>query len=309
MQYTSDNRPTTGLALGFSAYLLWGFFPIFFKALVEVSPPEILAHRIIWSTLFLVLLISGRKQWQVLAAILKNRRDLLRLLLTAVLISTNWLVFIIAVEAGYVLQASLGYFITPLVNVLLGRLLLGERLRFWQKTSVCLVTVGVLCQVFVVGQFPWIALVLASTFGLYGLMRKTASFDSLTGLTGETLVITPIALAYLAWLAFDGNMVFMHEALRLDLLLPASGIVTAIPLLLFAAATRRLRLATIGFLQYITPTLHFLLAVLLYKEPFTAAHMLSFALIWAALIIYSIDATRTINPAQPLPEPQSDPAR
>jgi chloramphenicol-sensitive protein RarD len=295
----SDNRPTTGLALGFSAYLLWGFFPVFFKALVDVTPLEILAHRIIWSTLFLVLLISGRKQWRVLSAILKNRKDCLRLLVTAILISTNWLVFIIAIESGYVLQASLGYFITPLVNVLLGRLLLSERLRSWQKVSVCLVVIGVLCQIFVVGPFPWIALILASTFGLYGLMRKTASFDSLTGLTGETLVITPIALAYLIWLALSDNMVFWHGALKFDLLLPASGIVTAIPLLLFAAATRRLRLSTIGFLQYITPTLHFLLAVLLYKESFTAAHMLSFALIWTALIIYSIDATRAIGTTRP----------
>ena len=308
MSLTSDNRPTTGLALGFSAYLLWGFFPVFFKALVEVTPLEILAHRIIWSTLFLVLLISGRKQWHVLSSILKNRKDRLRLLLTAILISTNWLVFIIAVEAGYVLQASLGYFMTPLVNVLLGRLLLSEYLRFWQKISVGLVAIGVLCQIFVVGQFPWIALVLASTFGLYGLMRKTASFDSLTGLTGETLVITPIALAYLAWLGINDNMVFWHGALKLDLLLPASGIITAIPLLLFAAATRRLRLSTIGFLQYITPTMHFLLAVLLYKEPFSAAHMVSFALIWGALIIYSIDATRAIGMARPATEPQIDPA-
>ncbi len=308
MSLTSDNKPTTGLALGFSAYLLWGFFPVFFKALVDVTPLEILAHRIIWSTLFLVLLISGRKQWHVLSAILKNRKDRLRLLLTAILISTNWLVFIIAIEAGYVLQASLGYFMTPLVNVLLGRLLLSEYLRFWQKISVGLVAVGVLCQIFVVGQFPWIALVLASTFGLYGLMRKTASFDSLTGLTGETLLITPIAMAYLVWLALSDTMIFWHGVPKFDLLLPASGIVTAIPLLLFAAATRRLRLSTIGFLQYITPTLHFLLAVLLYKEPFSAAHMVSFALIWGALIIYSIDATRAIGMARPATEPQSDPA-
>ena len=297
MSVATRDHSSAGLAFGLSAYFVWGFFPVFFKALVDVSPPEILAHRIVWSTLFLALLVSVRRQWPVLLGIISNRKDLLRLLLTALLISINWLVFIMAVEAGYVLQSSLGYFITPLVNIMLGRILLGERLRPWQKLSVSLATVGVLCQVFVVGEFPWIALVLASTFGLYGLLRKTAAYDSLTGLAGETLIITPVALLYLAWLAGAGQLAFMHGALRHDLLLPASGIVTAIPLLLFAAATRRLRMATIGFLQYITPSLHFLLAVLLYREPFTAGNLFSFVLIWLALALYSVDAARAIRSA------------
>ncbi len=302
MPSSSNSNPVAGLALGFSAYLVWGFFPVFFKALIEVTPLEILAHRIVWSTLFLAILISGRRQWPVLIRIVKNRKDFFRLLLTAVLISINWLVFIIAVESGYVLQASLGYFITPLVNILLGRMLLAERLRPWQKASVGLAATGVIWQIIIVGQFPWIALILAATFGLYGLMRKTAAFDSLTGLAGETLVITPFALAYLLWLAMGSDMIFLHGELRLDLLLAASGVVTAIPLLLFAASTRRLRLATIGFLQYITPTLHFLLAVLIYREPFNMVNMVSFILIWVALAVYSADTTRSIRKRPIIPQ-------
>jgi len=304
---SSDSSPAGGLAFGFSAYLVWGFFPVFFKQLVAVTPLEILAHRIAWSALFLALLISLRRQWPELSRLLSRPSDLRRMVLSALLISTNWLVFIMAIEAGYVLQSSLGYFMTPLVNILLGRLILGETLRPWQKLSVALAIAGVLCQVFVVGQFPWVALTLASTFGLYGLLRKTATFDALTGLTGETLVLMPVALGYIAWLLAGDRMLFLHHTLSVDLLLPASGIVTAIPLLLFAVAARRLRLSTIGFLQYMTPTFHFLLAVLLYHEPFGTAHLASFVLIWLALAVYMADAThslrRPLAPAAPPANP------
>ena len=273
--------------------------------MLEVTPLEILAHRIIWSALFLAILITGRKQWQTLTRLLTNRKDFIRLLTAAILISTNWLVFIVAVEAGYILQSSLGYFISPLITILLARLLLAERLRLWQKISVALAAVGVLCQVVMVGQFPWIAIILALSFGLYGLLRKTSSFDSLTGLAGETLVITPVALAYLAWLTSGNNMVFMHSAFELDLLLLAAGIVTSIPLLLFAAATRRLRLSSVGLLQYITPSMHFILAIFLYREPFSNANLISFILIWISLAIYSTDATRSIRQNDTSPQPSA----
>jgi len=290
-----NNKPVVGLTLGISAYFVWGFFPIFFKQLIEVSPLEILAHRIAWAALLLALLVTGRKQWSTLFGLFRNRKTLLRLLATAFLISTNWLVFIIAVDAGYILQSSLGYFISPLVTILLARLLLAERLRPWQKISVALAIAGVLCQVLVVGQFPWIALILAASFGFYGLLRKTESFDALTGLAGETILMAPLALIYLGWLAFGNNMIFLHGETRFDLLLPISGLVTITPLLLFSAATRRLRLSSVGFLQYITPTMHFLFAVFLYREPFSGANMFSFILIWCALAIYSVDTTRSIH--------------
>lgn len=292
---TKETSATTGLVLGVSAYLTWGFFPVFFKQLVEVTPPEVLAHRIAWSALFLGVLITFRRQWSILLPLFRQQKSFFRLLSTALLISTNWLVFIIAIDAGYVLQSSLGYFISPLITILLARLLLGERLRPWQKLSVLLATGGVLCQVFIVGQFPWIALILAFSFGLYGLMRKTESYDALTGLAGETIIITPLALAYLVWLASGDNMVFLSGSLRLDLLLSVSGIVTATPLLLFSAATRHLRLSSVGFLQYITPTMHFLLAILVYQEPFSGANLFSFILIWVALAVYSADTTRSLR--------------
>lgn len=302
MTPSAEKSATTGLALGISAYLVWGFFPVFFKQLVEVTPLEILAHRITWSALFLSGLITFRRQWAALLPLFRNRKSSLRLLTTAGLISTNWLVFIIAVEAGYVLQSSLGYFISPLITILLARLLLAERLRSWQKLSVVLAAGGVLCQVVIVGQFPWIALLLAFSFGLYGLLRKTESFDAMTGLAGETLIITPLALGYLFWLAAGDNLVFLHDSLRFDLLLPASGIVTATPLILFSAATRYLRLSSVGFLQYLTPTMHFLLAILIYREPFSGGNLFSFILIWIALAIYTADTTRAVRQGPNLPQ-------
>lgn len=295
----SDHTPhhpeaATGLVYGIVAYLVWGFFPIYFKAIASVPPLQIVSHRIAWSVLFLVLLISWRGHWSDVREALADRSSLLILVATAILIATNWLVFIIAVEHGQVLQSSLGYFITPFVSVLLGLLFLKERLRRLQLAGLLLAAAGVLILTIRSGSFPWTALTLALTFGSYGLLRKVVKVDSLAGLTVETFLLAPVALGYLLYVAWRGDGAFVTAGTQISLLLASAGVVTAVPLLLFAAAARRLRLATIGFLQYITPTLHFLLAVLLYDEPFSATHLASFLLIWGGLVAYSLDAYKAL---------------
>lgn len=279
-----------GVFFGLAAYLTWGSFPIFFKALDGAAPLEIVCHRIVWSVVFLFMLVSLRRQLGRVIVALRDRQNLLTLCGSTLLIATNWLVFIYAVQHGEVLQSSLGYFITPLLSVLLGFMFLRERLNRWQLFSVLLALLGVLNLAFHHSQFPWIALVLASSFGLYGLLRKVARVEAMVGLTVETLLLGPFALGYLVYLSMHQDNTFLAGTLRLDLLLPLSGVVTAIPLLLFVGAARRLQLATIGFLQYITPSLHFMLAVGMYNEPFSRGHLVSFLFIWAGLAIYSSDA-------------------
>ncbi len=279
-----------GVFLGLAAYLIWGSFPVFFKALEGAAALEIVCHRIVWSVIFLFVLVTIRRQLGQVIVTLSNRGTLLTLCGSTLLIATNWLVFIYAVQHGEVLQSSLGYFITPLVSVLLGFVFLRERLNRWQLFSVLLALLGVLNLAFHHSQFPWIALALATSFGLYGLLRKVARVEAMIGLTVETLLLGPLALGYLVYLSMQLESSFLVGTLRLDLLLPISGVVTAIPLLLFVAAARRLQLATIGFLQYITPSLHFMLAVGLYNEPFTTGHLVSFLFIWSGLGVYSGDA-------------------
>ena len=279
-----------GLGYGIVAYLIWGFFPVYFKTLSAVPPLQVVAHRIVWSVLFLWIIIALRGTWRDLRDAFRNTRALLLLTASALLIATNWLVFIIAVGHAQVIQSSLGYFMTPFISVLLGVIFLQERLRRIQLISLLLAAMGVVLLTLQYGRFPWVALVLALTFGSYGLFRKIVSVDSLTGLTVETLLLGPAALGYLIYLSLQGSSSFPAVGLQTSSLLALSGVATAVPLLLFASAARRLRLATIGFLQYITPTLHFLLAVLLYKEPFTKAHLTSFLFIWGGLCCYSYDA-------------------
>jgi len=288
LPFTESSR--LGVIYGLAAYCTWGAFPVFFKALHGAAPLEIVCHRIVWSVLFLIVLVTARRQFGPLARALYNRQALLTLCGSTLLIATNWLVFIYAIQQGEVLQSSLGYFITPLISVLLGCVFLRERLSRWQLLSVLLAMTGVLNLTLHHGRFPWIALVLATSFGLYGLLRKVVRVEAMVGLTVETLLLGPIALGYLVYLASQQQGAFLAGELRLDLLLPLSGVVTAIPLLLFVGAARRLQLATIGFLQYITPSLHFMLAVGLYHEPFTQGHLFSFLCIWAGLGIYSSDA-------------------
>ena len=277
------------------AYLIWGCFPVYFKAFGSVPSFQIVSHRIVWSVVFLLLLSFRPGRWNDIRRAITNRRSLLILLTTSILIATNWLVFIIAVGHGQVLQSSLGYFITPFVSVLLGLIFLKEQLRRLQLIALLLAAIGVITLTIRYGSIPWTALILATTFGSYGLLRKIVTTEALAGLTVETMMLAPLAGAFLIFAAWRGEGAFLTGGMTINLLLMSAGVVTAVPLLLFAAAARRLRLATIGFLQYITPTMHFLLAVLVYGEPFTSAHLTSFLCIWAGLICYSWDAWRALS--------------
>ena len=290
----ADRPAGRGLGYGLLAYFVWGFFPAYFKAVASVPALQVVAHRIVWSALFLLLVIALRRSWQGVRAVLHDPPAVLILAISALLIGTNWLVFVLAVEHGQILQSSLGYFITPLVSIVLGYLFLQERLRRLQLVSVGLAVLGVIILTVQHGRFPWVALTLAVTFGSYGLLRKVVRADPLVCLTVETVLLAPLALGYLFLASWHGEGAFLHQGGLIDLLLPLAGVVTAVPLLLFAAAARSLRLATIGFLQYITPTMHFLLAVFAYGETFTSAHLVSFLLIWAGLGCYSWDAFRNM---------------
>jgi chloramphenicol-sensitive protein RarD len=281
-----------GIAFGIVAYGMWGLIPIYFKAVATVPALEVLAHRIVWSVVMLVPLVILQKQWPVLRRALADRKTVGILMVTTVLIAINWLVFIFAVERNVVLQASLGYFINPLVNIVLGMIFLGERLSRPAAVAVALATVGVGFQTAAVGSLPVIALILASSFGLYGLLRKVAPIGAVAGLTVETSLLMPLALGYLFWARRTGGLYLGTGTLSVDVLLLLAGVVTALPLLFFTRAARLLPLSVLGFLQYIAPSGQFLLAVLVYGEPLTAAHLVTFGCIWAALAIFTADQMR-----------------
>jgi chloramphenicol-sensitive protein RarD len=270
-----------------AAYILWGFFPIYWKLLQNVTALEILAHRMTWSLVFLLAILAYKNHWSWIRPALKNRKILLTFLTTAVLLSVNWGIYIWGVNAGFIIETSLGYFINPLVNVLLGVLFLKEKLRPGQLLAVLIALAGVLYLTFSYGTLPWIALTLAFSFGFYGLLRKTAALGSLEGLSLETGLLFLPALAFLIFLQFNGTAAFARTDLRTTLLLAFAGVATAVPLLLFAAGARQITLITLGILQYTAPTIQFLIGVLLYKEPFDTQRLLGFALVWLALLIYT----------------------
>ena len=276
-----------GLLSALGCFSFWGLFPIYFKLLQHVPALEVLAHRILGSAVLLLAMILAQQQWPALRAEFRNHRRLGFYLLTALLISGNWLLYIWAVQQGRILEASLGYYINPLVNVLLGVLFLGERLNPRQLLAVLIAAVGVLVLVIGHGVFPWISLILALSFGSYGLLRKKAGHPPMLGLCVETALIAPLALLFLA--AQGGGALGAVNGAT-DALLLAAGPVTVFPLLMFLDATQRLRLSTVGLFQYLTPTLQFLLAVAVYREPFTAIHLAAFGCIWLALALYSTDA-------------------
>ncbi|HYG47412.1 MAG TPA: EamA family transporter RarD [Allosphingosinicella sp.] len=288
---TDAARTRSGLLMGLGAYALWGVLPLYFKALVHVAPTEIVAHRILWSLIFLGALAALWKRWPTIRAALANRRVALTLLLTAILIGINWLVYIYAVVSGHVLEGSLGYYLNPLVNVLLGVFLLKERLSMMQKAAVALAATGVAILAFGAGGAIWISLTLAASFAVYGFLRKVAPVDSLEGLSIETIFLAPLALGWVLWLSAAGDGDFLHGRVT-DLLLILGGALTAIPLLLFTAAAKRLPYSTLGFLQYVAPSLQFLLAVLVFGEPLTTAHIVCFGAIWVALAIFVSEGLR-----------------
>jgi chloramphenicol-sensitive protein RarD len=285
------DRARSGLLLGLGAYLLWGVLPLYFKAVDHVAALEIVSHRIVWSLFFLAALATLWSRWAAIRIALTTPRVLITLGCTAALIGVNWLVYIYAVVSGHVLEGSLGYYLNPLVNVLLGVVLLKEKLGTLQKGAVFLAAAGVAVLAAGAGEALWISLTLAASFALYGFVRKVAPVDSLEGLAVETLILAPLALAWIVHLQLSGTGGFLADPAT-DLLLVLGGAITAIPLLLFTAAARRLPYSTLGFLQYVAPSLQFLLAVLAFGEPLTTAHIVCFGAIWTALALFVVEGVR-----------------
>lgn len=285
-----------GILYVLAAYGLWGFFPIYFKTLQAVPAFQIMAHRVVWSFVFLAGIILFRKELKKLIRSITPKIAWLYLI-AGVLLAINWVTYVWAVNAGFVVEASLGYFINPLVSVLLGVIFLQERLRPLQWLPVILAAAGVTYLAISMGQLPWIALVLAFSFGFYGLIKKIAPLNSLQGLTLETGAIFIPALGFLLFEQMRGTGSFYNAGVSTSLLLAATGIVTAVPLLFFAAGTRLVPLTTVGLLQYITPSAQFLLGVFLYNEPFTKERAIGFTIIWAALIIFTLENLWQRRPA------------
>ncbi|MBN1272290.1 MAG: EamA family transporter RarD [Candidatus Aminicenantes bacterium] len=275
-----------------AAYTAWGFLPLYWKSLQRVPPPEILGHRILWSFVFLALLLTFQKRWGEFRRVFSIRRNLQTFLVSALIIGSNWLIYIWAINSGHIVDASLGYFINPLVSVLLGVLILKERMGRWQVVSVILAAVGVIILAFNLGAPPWISLSLALTFGFYGLIRKTARVESLAGLSAETFILLPAVVTYLLILCIRKTGAIGTAPPGIHLLLIGAGVVTAAPLLFFNSGVRKIPLSTVGFLQYLSPTFQLILGVFVYHEPFTSVHKISFGFIWMALAVFTISTAR-----------------
>jgi chloramphenicol-sensitive protein RarD len=289
-----------------AAFGFWGLSPIYFKLLPHVPPVEVLAHRIVWSVLFGAVFVTLVRAWPAVRAALGSGPTLRALALTAALISTNWLIYIYAIGTDQVMSTSLGYYINPLVNVLLGMLFLGERLGRGRTLAVVLAMLGTASLAFELGGLPWISLTLAFSFGFYGLIRKRLGLPSMAALFVECLLVLPFALLALGWFALQGGSSFGGDV-RTTLLLVLAGPVTLLPLLWFAEAARRLPLITVGFFQYLAPTLTFLLAVLVYGEAFTAAWAVTFVLIWSGLVVFTVDSLRTHRELRRLAQREDQP--
>lgn len=288
----SADRHLAGVGFGLLAYGMWGFFPLFFRQLSQVPPMDVLSNRAAWAFVFVGLLLSLRRQWGKVAAVFRTWRHLAMLALAALLIGSNWLVFLWAVANQQVVASSLGYFLTPLVNVLLGLLVLKERLNRLEWISVLLALIALANELVALGSLPWISLVLAGTFGTYGLVRKRLPVDAISGLWLETLAMLPVCGVYALWQAQNGHQVFTAHDLTTTLLLACAGAITALPLIAFAAAAQRLDLATVGMLMYINPTLQFVTAIWIFGEPMQNAQLWSFGLIWLGLLVFSWSAWR-----------------
>lgn len=285
-----------GIGYGLLAYVIWGCFPIYFRQLADISPMDILSNRTAWAFVFVTLLLTLRRRWDKVTAMFRTPRHLVRLSIAALLLGSNWLGFLWALDQHQLVAASLGYFLTPLVNVMLGLLILKEKLNRKEWLAIALAVAAVGNELITIGAVPWISLFLAGTFGIYGLLRKQVPVDAISGLWLETLAMLPICLIYAAWQAEHGHFVFsLFSGLTLGpasdfmvaTLLIGSGIMTAVPLMAFAAATQRLDLATVGMLMYINPTMQFVTAIWIFGEPLQPARLASFGLIWLGLFIFS----------------------
>ncbi|MHC0037354.1 EamA family transporter RarD [Pseudoneobacillus sp. C159] len=283
------------LSAAFS-YLLWGLLPIYWKLVNEVNSDEILAHRVVWSFVFMVFLLACTKKIgrlkETIAQLWQQKKLLLSLILASLLISGNWFLYIWAVNSNHMIEASLGYYINPLVSILLGLIILKEKLNLLQILSLVLASIGVLVLTLSYGSFPWVSVSLAVSFGLYGLAKKMIKVDSAIGLTLETMMVTPLGIFYLIYLFIQGNQAFLTMSLTTDLLLLGAGAATATPLLFFAIGAQKIPLSTLGFLQYIAPTISLMLGVFVYGEHFSKSHLLAFMFIWLALTIYSFSKTK-----------------
>lgn len=293
MQLTQQQK--LGGAFAATAYTLWGIAPLYFKQISEVPAQEILIHRIVWSFALLVLMLTAMRAWSGIAAVMRQPKKMLAMLGTGLLLAGNWGLFIWAVNNHHMLDASLGYYINPLLNVLLGMVFLGERLRKLQWAAVALAVTGVGLQLIHYGSLPWIALVLASSFALYGLFRKKLAVDAIGGLFIESMLLLPLALFYWWQFADSSAANLLTNPLQLNLWLMAAGVVTTVPLLCFIAAARRLQLSTMGFFQYIGPSFMFGFGVFLYNEPLDPSKLLTFGFIWTALVVYSLDALNQVR--------------
>ena len=283
------NDGRRGVLFAAGAYLSWGLLPVYWKALRHVPAAEILAHRMAWSLVVVAGLLAARGSWGWVGAALRDRRTLLAFAASALLLSLNWFLYIWAVNSGHVVESSLGYFINPLVSVVLGMLFLRERLRPAQVAAVLTAAAGVLYLTVNHGRLPWIALGLALSFGFYGLLRKTASLGSLEGFALETAILVLPAVLYLVHLEREGRGSFAHAGPLTSLLLALAGAATAVPLLLFAAGARRLPMAALGVLQYVSPTIQLLLGILLFGESLSRARLVGFCFVWAALLVFAVE--------------------
>lgn len=292
-----------GIWNALTVYVMWGFFPIYWKLLQDVPALQVIGHRIGWSFILLMGVILFTRQWNDFRSVALKPKVIGIYAVAGILLSVNWLIYVWGVNSGFIVETSLGYFINPLISVLLGVLFLHERLRTMQWIPIGLAAAGVIYLTVTYGRLPWIALSLAFSFGVYGLVKKLAPLGSLYGLTLETALVFPIAFVYLAFVQSTGTGVFLQNSLLTDILLIGTGVVTSIPLLLFASAVRQIPLTMIGILQYIAPTLQFLIGVFLYHEPFDQSRMIGFSLVWLALIIFWVEnyfANRIS--VQPIPE-------
>lgn len=287
--------PGAGVLFALAAYGIWGIAPVYWKALGSLPAGELLAHRVVWSCASGCLLVTATRAWPALVAVVRNRRVAGRLLLTSALIGCNWLTFVWAVLHDQIVATSLGYYITPLVHVSLGVIVLGERLRRLQAVAIGVAALGILQMTLSLGELPWVTLILAFSFGFYGLFRKLAPVEPVVGFALETLALFGLAACTLAWLAANGEANFPTGELRVDLLVVFSGVFTAAPLICFNAAARRLRLSTLGFFQYIAPSISFMIAIHLYDEPFGRTEAITFTSVAVALALYSVDSLRGVG--------------
>ena len=292
-----------GVLYGIGAYVLWGFFPIYWKFLHVVPAVQVIGHRIGWSFVVLLIYILATRQWQEFQSVAFSVKTILIYAGAGILLSINWLIYVWGVNAGFIVETSLGYFINPLLSVLMGVIFLRERLRPRQWIPVVIALIGVIYLTIVYGRLPWIALSLALSFGFYGLVKKLAPLGSLYGLTLETGIVLPFALIYLVFLQVNGSASFLHQGTTVDIFLLGAGIVTTIPLLMFASAAKQIPLTMLGILQYIAPTLQFMIGVFIYKEPFDQAHLIGFGIVWVALVIFWVENfTAKRGSVEPIPE-------